>query len=112
MKILAGFRETKDFFWTQHAVAKALFYGLTPSRVKKIFRAPDRVEEGVVPKTVAMMQKVGKGKRQTEIWVMWQKGKGGQKKIITAWRYPGISPVRKVPIPQEILEELKIKDKN
>lgn len=101
------FRESKEFFWTKHAVSKMIFYGLAPSRVKKIFRAPDRTEEGIAPKTVAMMQRVGKGKRQTEIWIMWQKGKSGQKKIIAAWRYPGISPIKEVPVPQEILEELK-----
>jgi hypothetical protein len=103
----AKFKETREFFWTKHAISKMFFYGLAPSRIKKIFRSPDRTEEGIAPKTVAMMQKVGKGKRQTEIWVMWQKGKGGQKKIIVAWRYPGISPVKQVPIPPDILEELK-----
>ncbi|MFA5128750.1 MAG: hypothetical protein WC445_02150 [Patescibacteria group bacterium] len=103
------FKETKEFFWTKHAIAKMFFYGLASSRVKKIFRAPDRTEEGIAPGTVAMMQKVGKGKRQTEIWVMWQKEKDGQKKIIAAWRYPGISPVKEIPIPPEILEELKNK---
>jgi hypothetical protein len=38
---------------------------------------------------------------------MWQKEKSGQKKIIVAWRYPGISPIKEIPIPPEILEELK-----
>ncbi|MBU1146520.1 hypothetical protein KKD80_03165 [Patescibacteria group bacterium] len=99
--------ETKEFFWTKHAMAKMVFYGLTPNRVKKIFRAPSRTEEGIAPGTVAVMQRVGKEKRQTEIWVMWQKGKSGQKKIIAAWRYPGISPKKEIPIPPEILAELK-----
>jgi hypothetical protein len=102
------FKESKEFFWTKHAVAKDIFYGLLPSRVRKIFRAPDRTEEGIAPGTVAMMQRVG-GKRKTEIWVMWQKSRDGQKKIIAAWRYPGASPVRQVPVPPKILEELKIK---
>lgn len=103
---LAKFKESREFFWTKHAIAKMFFYGLAPSRVKKIFRAPDRTEEGIASGTVAMMQRVGKGKRQTEIWVMWQKEKGGQKKIIAAWRYPGTSPIKEIPIPPEILEEL------
>jgi hypothetical protein len=103
----AKFKGSREFFWTKHAISKMIFYGLVPSRVKKIFRAPDRIEEGIAPKTMAMMQRAGKGKRQTEIWVMWQKGKGGQKKIIAAWRYPGTSPVKQIPIPPEILEELK-----
>lgn len=100
------FKETREFFWTKHAISKMFFYGLAPSRIKKIFRSPDRTEEGIAPGTVAAMQKVGKGKRQTEIWVMWQKGKGEQKKIIAAWRYPGTSPVKGIPVPPEILEEL------
>ena len=42
-----------------------------------------------------------------ELWVMYQI-KGQRKHIITAWRYPGISPIRDVlPIPDDILEELK-----
>jgi len=100
-------KNTKEFVWTKHAVAKMKFYGLSENRIKKIFRVPDRIEEGIAPGTIAMMQRAG-GKRKTEIWVMWQKGRGGQKKIITAWRYPGESPVRQVPIPQKILKELKI----
>jgi hypothetical protein len=33
---------------------------------------------------------------------------GGKIIIITAWRYPGISPIREeIPIPAEILKELK-----
>lgn len=103
---LSKFKESKEFFWTKHAISKMIFYGLAPSRIKKIFRAPDRTEEGIAPGTVAMMQWTGKGKRQTEIWVMWQKEKSGRKKIIAAWRYPGISPVKEIPIPPEILEEL------
>ncbi len=101
-------KDTKEFTWTRHAVLKMRFYGLTPNRVKKVFRNPDRVEEGVVPKTVAMMQTVG-GKRKTEIWLMHQKTKDGQTKIISAWRYPGISKARQVPIPEEILDELKLR---
>lgn len=102
---LKSFKESREFFWTKNAIAKMFFYGLAPSRVKKIFRAPDRTEEGIADGTIAMMQRAG-GKRRTEIWVMWQKGKNGQKKIIAAWRYPGISPTKEVPIPPEILAEL------
>jgi hypothetical protein len=100
-------KNTKEFVWTKHAVAKMRFYGLSENRVKKIFRAPSRIEEGIAPGTIAMMQTVG-GKRKTEIWVMYQKTKSSQKKIIAAWRYPGKSPKREVPIPPEILDELKI----
>lgn len=107
-KSLSKPKDTQDFFWTKHAVSKMRFYGLTPNRIKKIFRAPDRVEEGVAAGTIAMMQTVG-GKRKTEIWLMHQKTKGGRIKIISVWRYPGESPARQVPIPDEILSELKLK---
>lgn len=100
-------KDTKEFAWTRHAVLKMKFYGLTQNRVKKIFRAPDRIEEGIVAGTIAIMQIVG-NKRKTEIWLMCQKSKNGQIKIISVWRYPGISPARYVPIPDEILSELKL----
>jgi hypothetical protein len=38
---------------------------------------------------------------------MGEKGKAGQKKIIAAWRYPGISPAKGIPVPPEIFEELE-----
>ena len=42
-----------------------------------------------------------------EVWVMYT-GIGTKKKIISAWRYPGVSPLgRKIPIPDEILQELE-----
>lgn len=104
-------KNTKEFVWTKHAVSKMRFYGLSENRIKKIFRAPSRIEQGIALGTVALMQTVG-GKRKIEVWVMYQETKSGQKKIITAWRYPGKSPVREVPIPEEILAELKSALKN
>jgi hypothetical protein len=49
-----------------------------------------------------------------EVWAMYQKNlkskipnlKTGQVKIISAWRYPGVSP-KKNPIPENILEEIE-----
>jgi len=36
------------------------------------------------------------------------KPRSSQKIIITAWRYPGVSPVRdQIPIPRDIIEELR-----
>lgn len=127
------FKPPKDndkFSWTKHSLEKMKFYGLSPQRVLRILRAPERVEEAVAPGCLAAMQSVG-NKRKTEIWVMWNNklktqkpvlGEGSklkskevknnlinnnQKKIITAWRYPGISLKRQVPIPEEILEEIE-----
>ena len=86
-----------------------------------MIRNPKRVEDGVAENTVAVMsappgrdlaQKGGQPKNRnlhskSEIWVMYQK-RGAKKVIISAWRYPGISPIGKqIPIPQDILEELK-----
>jgi len=95
-----------NFFLTKHATSKMNFYGLSENRLKKIFRKPDRRQKGIASGTTALMQRVG-GKRQTEIWLMYEEEKDGQKKIITAWRFPGISPVgEEIPIPKDILDEL------
>jgi len=94
-----------------------MFYGLSADRVKRVIRYPARVERGIAPKTSAAMQPVETKKKSTEIWVMYQekiRSKGSkaegntQKVIITAWRYPGISPIREeIPIPNDIIAELK-----
>ena len=107
------------------------YYGLSADRVKRVIRSPYRSEKGIAPDTIAVMQpskttppKLGKpAEWKEEIWVMYAekagpKGKGvmdvmqnllGKKKVvITAWRYPGKSPIREaIPIPSNILEELK-----
>jgi hypothetical protein len=99
-----------QYYWTNHVTRKMMFYGITPNSVKRIIRNPKRSENGVAPKTVAVMFPVGKsssGGHKSELWTMYQQ-RGKKKVIITAWRYPGISPVRdKIPMPSDILEELK-----
>ncbi len=80
------------------------YYALTPNRVKRIIRAPERVEEGIIEHTVAAMQTAGT-KHKTEIWTMYRP-QGKQIKVITAWRYPGRSPKRN-PVPDEILQEVR-----
>ncbi|MBI3459275.1 hypothetical protein HY061_03385 [Candidatus Azambacteria bacterium] len=112
------------FYWTNHVFNKMRFYGLSETKIKGVLSRPDRKEEGVAVKTMAVMQKV-KSKKPTEIWVMYQKVKARSKlmtsqaefdniftslqtKIISAWRYPGISPIGgKIPIPDGLLEELE-----
>lgn len=75
-------------------------------------RHPKRLEIGVVPDTVAGMQPAGSKKPQ-EIWVMWAdigKNKFGPKKkiIISAWRYPGVSPIHEPPpIPDDVWEIIR-----
>jgi len=152
---------TDKYFWTQHAIYKLRQYGLSAQRVIRVINNPQRKEEGIVPKTVAVMQpastrvdrsstrggpsstknKNGKKVWSQEIWAMYklrgseaisnfqiptlptgrQVSKQNQNskfknyepktinqkqiKIISAWRYPGISPKRD-PIPEEILREI------
>ncbi len=81
------------------------FYRLSPARVRRVLHSPKRIEEGVAPKTVAMMQpgsvksssvRAGAGKKETwtqEIWVMVQ-DTGNTRKVISAWRYPGMTKPR------------------
>lgn len=98
--------------WTKHSEKKMKFYNLSKNRILRIIKNPHRVEEGIAPKTIALMRPVnpkklpgGKQEWKQEIWTMIQKSKEGLK-IISAWRYPGISP-KQNPIPSEIIEELK-----
>jgi hypothetical protein len=90
--------------WTQHARWKMRYYGISEGRVKRIVRYPARTEEGIISGCVAVMQVAGT-KKHTEIWVM-HKVAGEQIRIITAWRYPGISPKRD-PVPKGVLEEIR-----
>ncbi len=107
-------KNTDRIFWTKHCKEKMRFYGLSESRLKRLLLNPERVEEGIAPKTIAIMQPVGTKKHPTEIWLMYQiinqksKIKNQKIRIITAWRYPAISPIgEEIPIPEDILDELK-----
>ncbi len=129
------FKLPKDdlkYQWTNHVKDKMVYYGISESLIKRIVRFPKRIEEGIAPKTTAVMQPGSNKKKPSEIWVMYQLvGKGptsksetpklvpsisrdsklgivnNKKRIISAWRYPGISPIgKKIPIPEEILQEL------
>lgn len=98
----------RNLEWTNHSLFKMRFYRLSKSQIKKILKFPERVEEGIVPQTIALMRRSSSKKRQ-ELWVMCQTKKiKGRKitRIISAWRYPGQSPKRN-PIPKEILEEVQ-----
>ncbi len=99
-------QNTDKMVWTKHSLEKMRFYNLSENRLKRVLRNLDRKEEGIAPETIAIMQRTGSKKHPTEIWLMYQ-NIGKKIKIISAWRYPGISPVgKKIPIPQDILEEL------
>lgn len=95
-----------EIIWTKHSLEKMRFYHLSENRLKRVLRNPDRKEEGIAPGTLAAMQRTGSKKYPTEIWVMFQ-NIGKKIKIISAWRYPGISPVNKpIPIPDDIKKTL------
>lgn len=98
-------KNNNEIIWTKHVVEKMKQYYLTESRLKKLLRNYKRKEEGIAPGTIALMSPAGT-KRPTEIWLMY-KNHGNRKKIITAWRYPGISPKKELPIPENIVNELK-----
>jgi len=129
-------KDTREFSWTRHIKNKMVFYHLSGTQILRIFRKPDRIEEGVAPETIAAMQtKKSLGAntpRQEEIWIMYRVNKGLRTKnkereqkssgsipqslvlssksritLISAWRYPGITkPGDRLPIPVEIAEEL------
>lgn len=124
-------KNSDKYHWTLHSIEKMRFYGLSEQKVLGIVRRPQRKEEGIVKNTVAVMQPVspktdkeGKATWKTEIWAMYQVKKNKnrknlsalekllfreQLKIISAWRYPGVSP-KQNPIPEEILREISESD--
>jgi hypothetical protein len=119
-------KNSDKYFWTLHVIEKMRFYGLSEQKILGVIRRPKRKEEGIVKNTVAVMQpvspKIDKNVKtvwKTEIWAMYQIKKNKkdlselqnllfkeQLKIISAWRYPGVSP-EKNPIPEDILREIE-----
>jgi len=116
-----GPKNTDKYFWTEHVKFKMRFYGLSPQKVLGIISKPTRKEEGIVKNTTAVMQPISpkiinnKIVWKQEIWCMFQEASSTNKltklkakklKIISAWRYPGVSP-KNNPIPENILEEIE-----
>ena len=111
-------KNDKNLSWTQHVKNKMLHYRLSEQKIKAVLKTSSRKEEGIAPNTTAVMKRNDTPKRKEEIWVMFQKkkpdvpgraGNGQLSKVtvISAWRYPGVSPKGKeIPIPNDILEEL------
>ena len=107
-------RNDSKLLWTNHIVAKMRYYGISEQKIKNIVRSPERKEDGVAPKTVAVMNAVKSKSKPHEIWVMYQpaspKSKNQSSKLIliSAWRYPGRSPVgKKIEIPEDVLADIK-----
>lgn len=114
---MINIKPPKTLFWTNHAKAKMNFYRLSEQRVRRVLNSPKRIEEGIAPKTIAMMQPASYktyGSNKTdrldgtywtqEIWVMIEDSRV-KRKIISAWRYPGMTKVGE-PLPEEILLEM------
>ena len=119
----------RKLFWTEHSKIKMKQYGLSKQKLLAILYKPERKEQGIVPGTTAVMKtnkKFGNkiilpkenqksfftknkawGKKASgEIWLMYKDTKEFRK-IISAWRYPGISkPGEEIPIPNDIRQEL------
>lgn len=100
-------KNDKNFRWTQHIKDKMLFYGISEQKLRTILKKPDRKEEGIALGTLAVMKRHDTPKRKQEIWLMYAVGKG-TKTMISTWRYPGQSkPGKQLPIPDEVLMEIK-----
>ena len=102
----------KKIHWTEHSKIKMRQYGLSKSKITNLLYKPKRKELGIVPGTVALMQdnksysKAKTKKAPGEIWLMYKDVKDSIK-IISAWRYPGVSkPGEEIPIPEDIREEI------
>jgi len=111
----------RKLFWTEHSKIKMRQYGLSKQKLFGILHRPERKEKGIVPGTIAVMKTnkiFFKEKKITlknafkprkapgEIWIMYKDVKD-LRKIISAWRYPGISkPGEEIPIPEDIRLEL------
>lgn len=110
----------KRNFWTQHSQLKIKQYGLSKSKLLGILYRPERKEFGVVPGTIAVMKtnlrknfvtkKIKfvswQKKEPGEIWLMYKDIKNARK-IISCWRYPGVSkPGEEIPIPEDIKQEI------
>ena len=96
----------KPLSWTAHAKGKMAFYKLSPARVRRVLHSPKRIEEGVAPKTMAAMQPA----QSHEIWVMFQDSPR-DRKIISAWRYPGVTKPRSAALKHILKEELEAYEK-
>mgnify|MGYP001561258802 FL=1 len=102
----------KKLHWTEHSKIKMRQYGLSKQKLLGILYRPERKEQGIVPGTTAVMKTNNKFKNKWqrkapgEIWLMYKDVKD-LRKIISAWRYPGISkPGEEIPIPEDIRQEI------
>lgn len=103
---MPALKKPKLLHFTSHSRAKMRQYGLSEARIKRVMHTPKRIEEGIAPQTVAMMQRAGSEKHPHEIWIMLADDKA-RRRIISAWRYPGLTKPGE-PLPPEIIREMKM----
>ena len=116
----------RQLFWTEHSKIKMRQYGLSKQKLLGILYRPERKEKGIAPGTTAVMRtnKIFFNSKKITVSQAWQKPKkaAGEiwlmykdikmalvptRKIISAWRYPGVSkPGEAIPIPEDIKMEL------
>lgn len=124
----------RKLIWTEHSKIKMKQYGLSKTKLINLIYKPERREQGIVPGTTAVMKtnkilfkpacrQAGKSqitfknawqkpkKSPGEVWLMFRDTKSARegqiRKIISAWRYPGVSkPGEEIPIPDDIKREL------
>ena len=112
----------RKFFWTEHSKIKMKQYGLSKQKLLSILAKPERREHSIVPGVQAVMRtnktffkvkqitlaKAWQKPRKApgEIWIMYKDNKEFRK-IISAWRYPGVTkPGEAIPIPDDIKIEI------
>lgn len=111
----------KKIHWTEHAKIKMRQYGLSKYKLMQMLHKYERKERGIVPGTIAVMQShrgIAQKNTQNNAERNWAKRRGGEvwlmykdvkemRKIISAWRYPGVSkPGEQIPIPEDIKREI------
>lgn len=91
----------KKLHWTEHSKIKMRQYGLSKTKIINLLYKPERKEKGIAKGTLAVMKtnrsysRAKNKKTSGEIWLMYQDAKDF-KKIISAWRYPGVSKAGEV----------------
>jgi hypothetical protein len=121
--LFKAYHGARKLFWTEHSKIKIRQYGLSKQKLLSILSKPERREKAIVPGTMAVMRtnklffktkqiSVAKAWQKPkrapgEIWIMYKDVKDSRK-IISAWRYPGVSkPGEEIPIPEDIKIFLK-----
>ncbi len=100
-------KDNHSYIWTSHSKYKLFQYALSPNSVKRVIKYPDRKEEGIAEKTIAVMRRKDTKSMKRECWVMYQ-NIGRKKRIISAWIYPGESPKgREIFVPDEVWDEIE-----